>query len=202
MAKHTEPESLWQLLPVLVAGGVAALLGYQLGRAATRTNLQRAATRTSMQRATANPSANRRTAPTELRNAGLTYRPLGETGTPYPPWVRALKGKSGVYVIRETKRDGSSEIVYVGESHRGRLYNTLTRHFQTWRRSKKFWTGQYGGQGHDPGLTYPRNRVTVAVRVLSPQRAVDEEARLIARLRPRDNLLGQPTDDVEEVIPF
>jgi hypothetical protein len=124
MAKHTEPESLWQLLPVLVAGGVAALLGYQLGRAATRTSLQRA---------TANPTANRRTTPTELRNAGLTYRPLGETGTPYPPWVRALKGKSGVYVIRELKRDGSSQIVYVGESHSGRLYNTLTRHFQSVR---------------------------------------------------------------------
>jgi hypothetical protein len=74
-------------------------------------------------------------------------------------------------------------------------------HFH-WRRSKKFWTGQYGGQGHDPGLTYPRSRVTVAVRVLPPQRAIAEEARLIARLRPRDNLLGQPADDVDEVVPF
>jgi len=137
----------------------------------------------------------------ELRNAGLTYRPIGDTGTPYPEWVRALKGKSGIYVIRELKRDGSSEIVYVGESHSGRLYNTLTRHFQSWRRSKKFWTGQYGGQGHDPGLTYSRNRVTVAVRVLPPERALNEEARLIARLRPRDNLLGQPADELEEA-PF
>ena len=75
-------------------------------------------------------------------------------------------------------------------------------HFH-WRRSKKFWTGQYGGQGHDPGLTYPRDRVTVAARVLSPARAMAEEARLIARLRPRDNLLGQPVDEsADEVVPF
>ena len=78
----------------------------------------------------------------------------------------------------------------------------LTRHFQTWRRSKKFWSGQYGGQGHDPGLTYPRDRVTVAVRVLPAHRAINEEARLIARLRPRDNLIGQPDAVAEDVVPF
>jgi hypothetical protein len=193
MSEHTEPDPIRQLLQVLVAGGVAALVGYQLGRAASRA---------SSLRGTANASANPRGAPAEHRNAGLTYRPIGDIGTPYPAWVRALKGKSGVYVIRETKRDGSSEVVYVGESHTDRLYQTLTRHFQSWRRSKKFWTGQYGGQGHDPGLTYPRHRVTVAVRVLSPQRALDEESRLIARLRPRDNLVGQPANDTDEVIPF
>jgi len=40
--------------------------------------------------------------------------------------VRALKGKSGVYVIREIGGD----IVYVGSSSAARLYETLTRHFQ------------------------------------------------------------------------
>ena len=48
-------------------------------------------------------------------------------------WVRALKGKSGVYVIREQTRDDDAAIVYVGESHSGKLYETLTRHFQTVR---------------------------------------------------------------------
>mgnify|MGYP001608255832 CR=1 FL=1 len=77
------------------------------------------------------------------------------------------------------------------QSSTGRLYQTLTRHFQTWRRAKKFWTGQYtGSQSHDPGLTYDRDRVTVAVRVVPAARALAEEARLIARLRPRDNLVG------------
>jgi hypothetical protein len=139
----------------------------------------------------------------ELRNAGLIYRPVGATGERYPDWIRALDGKSGVYVIKEVQRDGSEAIVYVGESHSAKLYDTLTRHFQSWRRSKKFWTGQYGGQGHDPGLTYPRHRVTVAARVLSPARAMAEETRLIAKLRPRDNLLKQPGDGAaEDVIPF
>jgi hypothetical protein len=67
----------------------------------------------------------------ELRNAGFVYRPVGASGEPYPEWVRALDGKSGVYVIREIQRDGSEETVYVGESHTGRLYDTLTRHLQS-----------------------------------------------------------------------
>ena len=78
------------------------------------------------------------------RNAGFVYRQVGESGEAYPDWVRALKGKAGVYVIREIE---TREIVYVGSSA-GRLYDTLTRHFQTWRRFKGFWRGQYG-EGHD-----------------------------------------------------
>ncbi|MCB9563138.1 MAG: peptidoglycan DD-metalloendopeptidase family protein [Kofleriaceae bacterium] len=132
-----------------------------------------------------------------FRNGGLRYRPVGSRGERYPDWVRDLKGKSGVYVIREQTRDDDAAIVYVGESHSGKLYETLTRHFQTWRRWKGWWRGQYG-EGHDPGLTYDRDRVEVAVRVTSATKALDEEARLIRRLRPRDNLLGQP----EAPIPF
>ncbi len=74
----------------------------------------------------------------------------------------------------------------------------LTRHFQTWRRWKGFWKGQYG-EGHDPGLTYPRDRVEVAVRLTRPGDALDEEMRLIQRLKPRDNLIGQP---IEDEVPF
>lgn len=66
------------------------------------------------------------------RNAALVFRPVGASGDPYPDWVRDLDGKSGVYVIRE-RRGESAEIVYVGESHTDRLYDTLTRHFQTVR---------------------------------------------------------------------
>ena len=139
-----------------------------------------------------------------LRNASLSYRPIGGSGERYPDWLRALRGKSGVYIIRERQRDGSNPVVYVGESHAGRLYQTLTRHFQTWRRHKKFWSGQYtGSQTHDPGLTYKRARCTVAVRVLPAERALHEEARLIVRLRPRDNLVGQPDELAgDEVVPF
>ena len=63
------------------------------------------------------------------RNAGFAYRPVGSRGEAYPEWVRDLKGKSGVYVIREVDKSGNAETVYVGSSV-GRLYSTLTRHFQ------------------------------------------------------------------------
>jgi hypothetical protein len=130
------------------------------------------------------------------RNAGLVYRPVGAPGEPYPDWVRALDGEAGVYVIRDAE---SREIVYVGSSA-SQLYATLTRHFQSWRRWKGFWRGQYG-EGHDPGLTYKRDSVEVAVRLTSPSKSLDEEMRLIARLMPRDNVIGQP-EQADEEIPF
>jgi hypothetical protein len=63
---------------------------------------------------------------------------------------------------------------------------------------KGFWKGQYG-EGHDPGLTYERDSVEVAIRLTSPSKSLDEEMRLIARLKPRDNIVGNTTDDP---IPF
>ena len=125
------------------------------------------------------------TAP-QWRNAGHAYRPIGASGEPYPRWVRELKGEAGVYMIRDA---ASHEILYVGSSS-SRLYDTLTRHFQQWRRYKGYWRGQYA-EGHDPGLTYNRARVEVAVKLTSPADALDEEARMIRRLTPRDNIIGQ-----------
>ncbi len=133
------------------------------------------------------------------RNASLVYRPIGERGEPYPQWVRDLRGASGVYVIREVDDSGGRETVYVGSSS-GRLYDTLTRHFQRWRRWKGFWNGQYG-EGHDPGLTYARGRVEVAVRLTSANASLDEEMRMIRRLKPRDNLIGQ-AEAPEDTVPF
>jgi hypothetical protein len=130
------------------------------------------------------------------RNASFVYRPIGDSGEAYPDWIRALKGKAGCYVIRDLE---TREIVYVGSSA-GRLYDTLTRHFQQWRRWKGFWKGQYG-EGHDPGLTYDRDSVEVAVRLTSPTKSLDEEMRLIARLKPRDNLIGNSAAIADEV-PF
>lgn len=124
---------------------------------------------------------------TSLRNGSLSsYRAVGDSGERYPDWVRDLRGASGVYVIR--KQNGP--IVYVGSSI-GRLYETLTRHFQAWRRYKGYWRGQFA-EGHDPGLTYKRGSVEVAIKRTSPGDAHDEERRMIRRLQPRDNVLGQP----------
>jgi hypothetical protein len=130
--------------------------------------------------------------PPPSRNAGFSYRRIGAAGEPYPDWVRDLKDRSGVYLIRDAD---TAELLYVGSS-RDRLYATLTRHLQRWQRSKRFWRGQYG-DGHDPGMTYDRGAVEVAVRITSRDAALDEEMRLIGRLRPRDNLTGQAED-----IPF
>ena len=126
-------------------------------------------------------------APPAFRNAGLSsYRTVGARGEPYPAWVRRLRGESGVYVIRES----GGPIVYVGSSV-GRLYETLTRHFQSWRRYKGFWRGQFA-EGADPGLTYERSTVEVAIKTTTPNEAHEEELRMIRRLQPRDNQLGQP----------
>jgi hypothetical protein len=103
-----------------------------------------------------------------------------------------------VYVIRERHDDGSSPVVYVGSSSADRLHETLTRHFQAWRRWKGFWSGQYG-EGHDPGLTYDRDTCEAAVIVTPARHALELETRLIRRLRSRDNLIGQPAEDE---IPF
>lgn len=64
-----------------------------------------------------------------MRNAALTYRPIGGRGEAYPDWVRDLRGRSGVYFIRDAS---SHELLYIGSSSR-RLYETLTRHFQVVR---------------------------------------------------------------------
>lgn len=127
-----------------------------------------------------------------LRNARrvrLSFRPVGARGEPYPAWVQDLRERSGVYVIRERQPDGSTPIVYVGESSTDRLHETLTRHFQIWRRWKGYWRGQYG-EGHDPGLTYDRDSAEAAVVVTRPDQALDLEARLIRQLQPRDNVVG------------
>jgi hypothetical protein len=110
------------------------------------------------------------------RNA-LIYRPLGASGEPYPEWVLGLKGKAGVYLIRE-----HGELVYIGSSD-GRLYDTLARHFQAWRRVR------------DARWTYDRASCEVAVRVMSPSEAFDEEMRLNHLLRPRDNAIAELPDD-------
>ncbi len=137
-------------------------------------------------------------------SARLVYRSLGRSGEPYPDWVRELRGKSGAYVIKAVGVF-STTIVYVGESHSGRLYETMSRHFQGWRRGKGWFAGQFVESENDPGTTYDREVCEVAVRITrSTGAALDAQAELIRRLKPRDNVLGigRRRDDDEESIPF
>lgn len=89
----------------------------------------------------------------------------------FPAWLRALRGKSGVYVIRDAE---TRAVLYVGGSHSGKLYETLTRHFQRW-------------SGPTAGPTYGRGLVQVAIIIKSGKSAVAEQNRLICKLKPRDN---------------
>src|SRR5690349_11329061 len=102
-------------IPWLLTGGAVAVIVYIGTRASDRDMADRAA-----------PTDQRGGG---IRNASLSYRPIGGTGERYPAWVRALHGKSGVYLIRERQSDGTNPVVYIGESHANRLYQTLTRHF-------------------------------------------------------------------------
>jgi excinuclease UvrABC nuclease subunit len=114
------------------------------------------------------------------------WRSIGERGAAYPAFIRALDGKSGVYAIR---RAGLlfTTVLYVGESHTGNLYKTLTRHFQSWHRGPKRWfVGQYAPAQTDPGHTYEREPA-VEVRVQVSRRAVALQTKWIRELKPRDN---------------
>ena len=102
----------------------------------------------------------------------------------YAKWVRELRLRSGVYVIRDTDL---REIVYVGESHTDRLYATLTRHFQ-------YWTG------YTAGTTYDRYSVEVAVCALdeAPDDVIRKQVELIGELSPSDNTHHQRHLDLED----
>lgn len=112
---------------------------------------------------------------------GLNYRRVEGEGGGFAAWVRELRGtRSGVYVIRSAS---SHRTWYVGESHSGRLYDTLTRHFQRW-------------SGRTAGVRYDRGDVEVAVVVTPAARAPEAQARLICRLDPRDNTNSRCNQDV------
>ena len=99
----------------------------------------------------------------------------------FQPWVRALQGASGVYIIRAV----AGTILYIGESHTGRLYETLTRHFQDWN-------------GQTAGPSYHRGRVEAAVALVPAEHAVAVQNALIASHAPEDNRRIAPVDIVNE----
>ncbi len=126
------------------------------------------------------------------RNAGFTFRAVGDSGAS-PQWVRDLKDKAGVYVIRDAD---THEVLYVGSSA-GRLYDTLV-------------TSRRGAGGRDSGRASTAKAIRASpttaipsrsVRLTSASASLDEEMRLIRRLNPRDNLIGQ-ADHVADEVPF
>lgn len=105
-------------------------------------------------------------------------RRVGDLGQ-FAVWVRNLRRKSGVYIIRDESLFWAKpgKTVYVGRSQ-GKLYETLTRHFQSWE----------GPQEH---TVYDRASHWVQVQVMPRGKVIAAEARAIARLEPRDNIDGR-----------
>lgn len=93
---------------------------------------------------------------------------------------------SGVYAIIQ-----ANEILYVGESHSGRLFDTITRHFREWR-------PENDPQGRRRGGTmYDRRKVRVCYQVTEADTAQTLQYAEIERLRPRDNSIdGNAIDTI------
>lgn len=118
----------------------------------------------------------------------------------YNPALRKVaQGQNGCYAVRDQNRT----VLYVGESHTGRLWRTLIRHFQGLS-SGKF-------EARNEWVWTDRDSVEVQLWIrLSGQAAMDLEAVLIERLRPTneslsyhrdfDLLMGRTKDD--EPVPF
>jgi hypothetical protein len=104
----------------------------------------------------------------------LTYRRPVDAAGNIAQWLLDLRNQSGAYVIRS--RRGRS-ILYVGESHTGRLAKTIKRHFYRWRDTPE--------RKHH---TYRPGDIEIAVRLTPPgAAAVGSQDNLILRLEPRDN---------------
>ncbi len=108
----------------------------------------------------------------------------------YDQWVRDLKGRSGVYAIYSTK---TGKCLYVGESHTGRLYDTLTRHFREWRvdHARDRQGRRFGG------TMYSAATVEVAVVTCKPSEAAELQDEAILFLEPQDNSIVPITADIE-----
>ncbi len=98
----------------------------------------------------------------------------------YHPQLAALRNvqASGVYLIidRKTRR-----VIYAGESHSGRLYDTITRHFRAWKRRNDP-NGRRSG-----GTTYDRDAVAVAYVITRPEDAAGLQYAAIQTFNPPDN---------------
>jgi len=116
---------------------------------------------------------------------------LGPDGR-YHPELRDLAGRraSGVYAILEGRR-----VLYVGESHTGRLYDTITRHFRRWKIDPaRDALGRRRG-----GTTYRRGAVRVVYRVTEADTAAALQYAEIERLDPRDNTNAAPGRDAVDL---
>lgn len=102
-------------------------------------------------------------------------------GGPYHSRLTELREyqASGVYAILSAAK----KVLYVGESHSGRLYDTITRHFREWGINAR--TDRQGRRWG--GATYDRHKVRVIYLITNAGEAQHIQYAEIQRLAPRDN---------------
>lgn len=89
-----------------------------------------------------------------------------------------VRNRPGVYLIRRDTFLGGAPVLYVGHS-RTDVYKTMYRHFQVWNDSTR---------SQDRRMTYSRGAHEVRIIwTATGAKAVELEAALILKLRPRDN---------------
>ena len=114
--------------------------------------------------------------------ARLKWRsPVSADGQGFASWLSDMRGQglNGVYLIR----DGETRtVLYIGESHTGRLYETLSRHLYAWN-----------GKGSGP--TYHPDYIEIAVIVAETplDDPVADQYALIQKHEPRDNVMDGHT---------
>lgn len=114
--------------------------------------------------------------------ARLKWRsPLSPDGNAFADWLSELRGAglNGVYLIRDA---GNREIVYIGESHTGRLYETLSRHLYAWN-------GRGSGPSYHPSFV----EIAVIVAETPLDDPVADQYALIQKHEPRDNIMDGHT---------
>lgn len=106
--------------------------------------------------------------------------------------VQALAGQNGVYLIGD-RRDGN--LLYIGESHTGRLYGTITRHYQQWSDSFDTAGVQYEFDGPND---YTQIAIAVIDEMISPPSLVQDL--LVMHCRPQDNRYMPTDEDIQNRI--
>ena len=95
--------------------------------------------------------------------AAAAMRPSGNGKNASLPTALPSRESPASFAFQIAIRDASTKrTLYVGSSN-GKLYDTLTRHFQTWSRQKKFWEKAYSsGKAHEAFATAERKLSTAS----------------------------------------
>jgi hypothetical protein len=114
--------------------------------------------------------------------ARLKWRSPIEAGKRgFADWISELRGRglNGVYLIRDAR---TRQVLYIGESHTGRLHETMTRHLWAWN-----------GKGAGPSYRPEFVELAVVVAETPLDDPVADQYALIQEHSPPDNFMDGHT---------